>query len=66
MSIFRDDCDDRQTRVGRMIEEFRTAQLRRLAQATSVKGGDRAVELQRDAHAQAAVAASTATASTTR
>ena len=65
MSIFRDECDERQTRVGRMIDEFRTAQSRRLAKATSVKGDDRAVELQRDAHAQAAVAASTATASTT-
>jgi hypothetical protein len=66
MSIFRDECDERQTRVGRMIDEFRTAQSRRLAKATSVKGNDRAVELQHDAHAQAAVAASTVTASTTR
>jgi hypothetical protein len=67
MSIFRDECDERQTRVGRMIDEFRTAQSRRLANATSGKGGDdRSVDLQRDADAQAAVAASTATASTTR
>lgn len=68
MSIFRDECDERQTRVGRMIDEFRAAQsLRRLANATSGKGGDdRAVELQCDAHAQAAVAPSTATASTKR
>jgi hypothetical protein len=66
MSIVRDECDERQTRVGRMIDEFRTAQSRRLAKATSVKGDDRAVELQRDGHAQAAVAPSTATASTTR
>jgi hypothetical protein len=66
MSIFRDECEERQTRVGRMIDEFRTAQSRRLARATSVKADDRAVELQRDADAQAAVAPSTATASTTR
>ena len=66
MSIFRDECDDRQTRVGRMIDEFRTAQSRRLAKATGVTGDDRAVELQRDADVQAAVAPSTATASTTR
>ena len=65
MSILRDECDERQTRVGRMIDEFRTAQSRRLAKATSVTGDDRAMELQRDAHAQAAVAASTATVSTT-
>jgi hypothetical protein len=66
MIIVRDECDERQTRVDRMIDEFRTAQSRRLAKATSVKGDDRAVELQRDADAQAAVAASTAPASTTR
>jgi hypothetical protein len=65
MSIFRDECDERQTRVGRMIDEFRTAQSRRLAKATSVKGNNRAVELQHDAYAQATVAASTATATTT-
>ena len=66
MSIFRDECDDRQTRVGRLIDEFRTAQSRRLAKATSVTGDDRAVELQRDALTEAAVAPSTATASSTR
>jgi hypothetical protein len=66
MIIVRDECDEHQTHVGRMIEEFRTARLRRLAKGTSVKGDDRSLELQPDAHAQAAVAASTATASTTR
>jgi hypothetical protein len=66
MNIFRDECDERQTRVGRMIDEFRTAQSRRLAKAISVKGEDRSVELERDAHAQAAVAPPTATTSTTR
>jgi hypothetical protein len=62
----RDECDDRQTRVGRMIDEFRTAQSRRLARATSLKRDARPVELPPDAHAQAAVAASTAPASTER
>jgi hypothetical protein len=59
MSIVRDDCDERQTRVDGMIDEFRKAQSRR-AKATAVKGDDQAVELQRDADAQAAVAVSTA------
>jgi len=61
MSIVRDECDERQTRVDRMIDEFRNAQSRRLAKATTVNGDDQAVESRRDAHAQAAVAGSTAT-----
>jgi hypothetical protein len=61
MSTVRDDGDERQTRVDRMIDEFRKAQSRRLAKATTVKGDDQTVELQRDAHAQAAVARSTTT-----
>ena len=40
MSIVRDDCDERQTRVDLMIDEFRQAQSRRLARATTVKGDD--------------------------
>jgi translation initiation factor 1 (eIF-1/SUI1) len=59
MSIVRDDCDDRQIRVDRMIEEFRKAQSRRLARATTVKGDDHVVELQGDASGQVAVARST-------
>ena len=62
MNIDRDDCDERQTRVDWMIEEFRTAQSRRLAKAAAVKGGGgHVVQLQRDAHTQAADAGSTAT-----
>ena len=48
MDIVRDDCDERQTRVDRMIEEFRKAQSRRLAKATTVKADDHVVELQRE------------------
>ena len=61
MSIVRDDGAERQTRVDRMIEEFRKAQSRRLARAAIVKGGDQVVELQRDVHAEAAVAGSPTT-----
>jgi hypothetical protein len=57
MRIVRDDGDERQTRVERMIEEFRKAQSRRLAKAAAVKGGGHVVELQRDVHAQAAAGA---------
>ena len=53
MSIVRDECDERQTRVDRMIDEFRKAQSRRLARATTVNRDDQVVESQRDAHAQA-------------
>ncbi|HET9264451.1 MAG TPA: hypothetical protein VFO14_15475 [Vicinamibacterales bacterium] len=63
MSIVRDDCDERQIRVDRMIEEFRKAQSRRLAQAITVKDDDHVVELQGDASGRVAVARST-TAST--
>jgi hypothetical protein len=61
MSILRDNCDERQTRVDSMIDEFRKAQSRRLAKATTKKGDDQVVELQPDAHAQASVAGSAAT-----
>ena len=44
MSIVRDDCDERQTRVDLMIDEFRKAQSRRLAKATTVKGDDQVAE----------------------
>lgn len=64
MSIVRDDCDERQIRVDRMIEEFRKAQSsRRLAQAITVKDDDHVVESQGDASGRVAVARST-TAST--
>jgi len=59
MSIVRDDYDE--TRVDRMIDEFRKAQSRRLAKATTVNGDDQVVESQRDGQAQAAVARSTPT-----
>jgi hypothetical protein len=61
MTIVRDGGDERQTRVDRMIEEFREAQSRRLAKAAAVKDGGRVVEFQRDVHAQAAAARSTTT-----
>jgi hypothetical protein len=48
MSIVRDDCDDRQTRVDQMIDQFRKAQSRRLAKATTVKADDQVVELPRE------------------
>jgi len=60
MSLFRDDCDERQARVDRMIEEFRAAQLRRAAQAAPAKPEDRPA-LQPDGDAQAAVVPSTTT-----
>ena len=59
MPIERDDSAERQARVDRMIDEFRKAQSRRLAKATTVQRGDERVESQRDALAQAAVARST-------
>ena len=45
MSIVRDDRDERETRVDRMVDELRNAQSRRLAKAAPVKGGDQVVEL---------------------
>ena len=48
MSIVRDNCDEREIRVDRMFDEFRKAQSRRLAKATTVKADDRVVELQRE------------------
>ena len=41
MSIVRDDCDGHQTRVDLMVDEFRTAQARRSAKATTVTRDDR-------------------------
>ena len=61
MSIVRDDCDERQARVDRMIDEFRKAQSRRLAAATTMKGNDQKVERQRDALAPVAGSAPTPT-----
>ena len=56
MNIVGDTGDDRQTRVDRMIEEFRKAQSRRLARAVTVNGFGQVVELQRDVHADAEAA----------
>ena len=53
MDILRDNSDERQTRVDRMIDEFRKAQSRRLARTTTGTAGDRVVESERDAHAPA-------------
>jgi hypothetical protein len=61
MSIVRDESDERRTRIDRMIDEFRKAQSRRMAKATTVKGDDQLVESPCDAQAQAAVAGSTST-----
>jgi hypothetical protein len=61
MSIVRDDGDECQTRVERMIEEFRKAQSRRLAKAAAVKDGGQVVECRRDVDAPAAAAGSTTT-----
>jgi hypothetical protein len=61
MSIVRDESDERQTHVDRMIEEFREAQSRRLAKAATVKDGGRVVEFEREFDTQAAAARSTTT-----
>jgi len=61
MSTVRDDGDECQTRVERMIEEFRKAQSRRLAKAAAVKEGGQVAEFQRDVDDQAAPAGSTTT-----
>ena len=45
MSIVRDNCDERQTRVDLMIDEFRKAQSRRLATATTLKDDYQVAEL---------------------
>ena len=55
MSMVRDDGDEHQIRVDRMVEEFRKAQSRRLAKAITVKGDDHVVELQGDASGGVAV-----------
>jgi hypothetical protein len=49
MSIVRDDGDQHQKRVDRMVEEFRKAQSRRLAKAITVKRDDHVVERHGDA-----------------
>ncbi len=64
MSMVQDDGDERQTRVDRMINEFRNAQLRRLARATTANGGNQVAELQRDAYAPATVVGVSADADT--
>jgi hypothetical protein len=51
MNIVRDDFDERQARVDRMVDEFRKAQSLRLTKTTTAKGDAQDVELQRDAHA---------------
>jgi hypothetical protein len=61
MSIVRDEWDERQIRVDRMIDEFREAQSRRRARATAVNGDEQVAESQRDAHLQAVVTMSTMT-----
>jgi len=61
MTIIRDDCDERQIRVDRMCEEFRKAQSRRPAKATTAKGDGKSVESPPDVDAQPAAAPSTAT-----
>ena len=48
MSVVRDDSDERQTRVNRMIEEFREAQSRRVR-----KANDAGVESKPDANTTA-------------
>jgi hypothetical protein len=58
MSVIRDDCEERQTRVDRMIDEFRAAQLRRVVQAAAARPDDRPA-LQPDTDAQAAVVPTT-------
>lgn len=59
MSIVRDDGVEWQARVERMIEEFRKAHSRRLAQAAAVKDGGQVVEFQGDVDAQAAARSTT-------
>jgi hypothetical protein len=61
MSIVCDESDERQTSVDRMIDEFRTAQSRRLAKVRTTKGDDRVVESQRDDQTLSAVAGPTPT-----
>ena len=53
MAIGRDECNERQTRVDRMIDEFRKAQSRRLAKTTPTRD-DSMAEPQRGAHDRAA------------
>ena len=50
MNIDRKDCDERQTRLDWMIDEFRKAQARRLA-----KANDRIVESHAQSDSKAAV-----------
>lgn len=61
MSIVRDDGDERQTIVERMIEEFRSAQSRRVATGAAVKDGGQVVAFHSDVDAPAAAAGSTTT-----
>jgi hypothetical protein len=61
MTTVRDDGDECQTRVERMIEEFRKAQSRRLANAAAVRDGGRVVEFHRDVDAQGTAAGFTTT-----
>jgi hypothetical protein len=61
MSIVRDDCNERQTRVDLMIDEFRKAQSRRLANASTMKDDAQVAEFARVAHGRAAIAGSAST-----
>lgn len=61
MSIVRDDGDERQTHLDRMIEEFRNAQSRRRARVAAVNVETRAVDVDCDAGDLAAVVESTLT-----
>jgi hypothetical protein len=62
MGIVRDDCDERQLRVDRMVDELRKAQSRP-SKATTVKGDDHVVQFHGDSSGRVPVAGST-TAST--
>jgi hypothetical protein len=59
MNTLLDDRDERQTRVDRMIDEFREAQSRRLARSNTIKRGDDVAESKRDVHVDPAVVRST-------
>ena len=64
MSTVRDNCDERQTPVERMIEEFRKARSRYLVKTISARDEDQVVESQRDTRGQVAAAGSSTTPST--
>ena len=61
MSTDRDDRDERQIRVDRMIDEFRKAQARRLSRMAAGTGEGQVVDMPREAESDTAVAVSTPT-----